>query len=113
MPKTKEVVVAGKTVIVSERKIKELKALANEVSGTVDKVLKANTFDDVKTAVVELLGDKFPAMFPPLTAKDVEEAYPSELQSLVEAFIDLNFFALKRLIPGLMALVQAGLQSRF
>lgn len=113
MPRSQKVTVAGKEITVTERKIKELEALAGELAGIADAMLKANTTDDVKNVLVGLLYDKIPVLFPPLTAEDVKEAYPSELGALMGAFVDLHFFPLKNLLGPVMTIVQAGLQGKF
>jgi len=45
-----------------------------------------------------------PILFPELTADDVKNAYPSELETLLEAFVEVNFTGIKRLIGPLMGL---------
>lgn len=113
MPRSQKVTVAGKEITVTERKIKELEALAAELAGLADQILKANSAQDAKEVLLQLLYDKLPVLFPPLTAEDVKEAYPSELEALVQAFIDLHFFSLKKLAGPVLAIVQAGLQGKF
>ena len=39
-----------------------------------------------------------------------KNAYMSEIEALVEAFIDVNFTGIKRLVKPLMNLIQAGIQ---
>ena len=111
MPRSKVVTVAGKEIAVTERKIKELEELANQLGDSLDGVLKANNIVGAKQAVIGLLYEKLPLIFPGLAEDDIKEAYPSEIESLVDAFIEIHFFTLKRLFPALMALVQAGTRN--
>lgn len=111
MPRSKVVTVAGKEITVTERKIKELEGLAAQLSDSLDGLLKANTTADAKQAVLGLLYDKLPLIFPGLTDEDVKEAYPSELENLISAFSEIHFFSLKKMLPALMALVQAGTRN--
>ena len=112
MPRTKKVTVAGKEFEVTERKIKELEALAVGLSGSLDAIFKAESSQDAMEAVTGILYKHIPEIFPGVTKEDVQEAYISDLESLFSAFIELHFFALRRLLPGLMALVQAGTKGK-
>ena len=112
MPRTKEVTIAGKKLTVTERKIKELEALAVGLSESVDAVLKSDTSKDAMGAITDILYKHIPEIFPGITKEDVREAYLSEIEELGNAFIELHFFALKRLLPGLIALVQAGTKGK-
>lgn len=105
MPRSKVVTVNGKTVAIQEKRIGELEALADKLGISADALATA----DMKTLIPSLLYDKLPALFPELTADDVKNAYPSEVEALVEAFLDCHFFGLKRLAGPLMSLATAGL----
>lgn len=112
MPKTKEITLDGKKYTVVECKIKTLEAFADDAAAVVDKIFKAETAAEGKDALKELLFDKIPNLFPGITKETIREAYPSELEELVQAFTDLHFFALKRLWGPLITVIQAGLQAR-
>ena len=111
MPRSKVVTVAGKEIAVTERKIKELEELANQLGDSLDGVLKANNIVGAKQAVIGLLYEKLPLIFPGLAEDDIKEAYPSEIESLVDAFVEIHFFTLKRLFPVLATLIQAGTRN--
>jgi len=51
---------------------------------------------------------KLPVIFPDITAEDVKNAYMSELEKLIGGFIEVNFLAIKQMIPKLMTLTQIG-----
>jgi len=112
MPRTKEVEIAGKKITVTERKIKELEALAVSLSGSLDVIFKAESSRDALEAVTGILYKHVPEIFPGITKEDIQEAYLSEVEELAGAFIDLHFLALKRLLSGLVALVQAGTKGK-
>lgn len=107
--RNKAVTVAGKTIDVQERRIGELKRLIADLfpgsGGKLSEVDPSKLFD---MEIDEILNTKLPEMFPGLTAEDIDNAYMSELEALFEAFIDVNFFGLKRLVTPLMNLAQAG-----
>lgn len=109
MPRTKNVTVAGKEYVVQERRIGELKQLVADLfpgsGGKLSEVDPTKLFD---LEIDDVLYTKFPELFPGLTAEDVDNAYMSEIEALVEAFVDVNFFGLKRLVASLMQMAQAG-----
>lgn len=109
MPRTQKVSIAGKEIVVQERRIGELKQLVADLfpgsGGKLSEVDLSKLFD---LEVEDVLYKKLPDLFPGLTAEDVDNAYMSEVEALIEAFIDVNFFGLKKLIGPLMNLAQLG-----
>lgn len=109
MPRTQKVSIAGKEIVVQERRIGELKQLVADLfpgsGGKLSEVDPSKLFD---LEVEDVLYKKLPDLFPGLTAEDVDNAYMSEVEALIEAFIDVNFFGLKKLIGPLMNLAQLG-----
>lgn len=109
MPRTKNVTVAGKEYVVQERRIGELKALITSLfPGSGGKLSQINPASLFELEIDEVLSTRLPELFPGLTAEDIDNAYMSELEALFEAFVDVNFFGLKRLVTPLMNLAQAG-----
>lgn len=111
MPRTKKVPIGDKEITVTERKIKDLEALAIGLSGSLDVILKADNSQTAIKGVTNILYEQLPVIFPEVSKEDIQEGYISDIENLASAFIELHFFALKRMLPGLMALVQAGLES--
>lgn len=104
---------ADKDINVQERKIGELEILVRELFPStkgklknLDKALNGLELD------WDLLYKKLPVVFPDITEDDVKNAYMSDLEKLIGAFVDVNFFALKQMIPKLMLLVQTGSQRK-
>jgi hypothetical protein len=107
--RNKAVTIAGKTIDVQERRIGELKALiTNLFPGSGGKLSEVDPSKLFELDVDDVLSKKLPELFPGLTAEDIDNAYMSELEALFEAFVDVNFFGLKRLVTPLMNLAQAG-----
>ena len=104
---------AGKDINVQERRIGELEALTKKLFPSTKGKLKDldKALNDLELDW-DLLYKKLPIIFPDLTEEDVKNAYMSELEKLIGAFIDVNFFAIKQMIPKLMALAQTGLQRK-
>lgn len=96
--------------MVEERRIGELKQLVADLfpgsGGKLSEIDPSKLFD---LEIDDILNKKLPELFPGLTAEDVDNAYMSEIEALVEAFVDVNFFGLRRLVTPLMSLAQAGM----
>lgn len=113
MPRNKIVKFAGKDINVQERRIGELEDLTRKLFPSTKGKLK-----DLDKALNDLdldwdlLYKKIPIVFPEITEDDVKNAYMSEFEKLIGAFVDVNFFAIKQMIPKLMALAQTGSQRK-
>jgi hypothetical protein len=104
---------AGKDIDVKEKKIGELEILVRELFPATKGKLKNldKALNDLELDW-DLLYKKIPVVFPEITEDDVKNAYMSELEKLLGAFVDVNFFALKKMIPKLMLLAQTGSQRK-
>jgi hypothetical protein len=104
---------AGKDIDVQERRIGELEALTKKLFPSTKGKLKDldKALNDLELDW-DLLYKKLPIIFPDLTEEDVKNAYMSELEKLIGAFIEVNFFALKQMLPKLMLLAQTGSQRK-
>jgi len=113
MPRNKIVKFAGKDIDVKEKKIGELEILVRELFPSTKGKLKNldKALNDLELDW-DLLYKKLPVVFPDITEDDVKNAYMSDLETLIGAFVDVNFFALKQMIPKLMLLAQTGSQRR-
>ena len=98
--RTKTVEVANKNILIQEMRIKDLKELAKQLNVSFDTILKTDLKDKTTVDVVNLfvneLQDKITTIFPQLTDDDVDNAYMSEIEGLIEGFIDVNFIGLKK-----------------
>ncbi|KRQ86056.1 hypothetical protein ABG79_02188 [Caloramator mitchellensis] len=97
------ITVAGKNISVTEKKIGELEKLIAELfpgsKGKISKITLENVDVDF-----DLIYDKLPIIFPELNKDDIKNAYMSELEALIQAFIDVNFFGIKKLMGTMMRL---------
>jgi Ca2+-binding EF-hand superfamily protein len=109
--RNKVVKFAGKEIRVEEKRIGELEKIVADLfpesKGNIQKVDLNKILEQVG---FDLLYEKLPIIIPDITKDDVKNAYMSELEALVEAFIDVNFTGIKRLVGPLMNMVQAGMQ---
>ena len=109
--RNKVVKFAGKEIRVEEKRIGELEkvvaTLFPESKGNLSKIDLSKLLEG---AGFDLLYKKLPIVIPDITKDDVKNAYMSEIEALVEAFIDVNFTGVKKLIGPLMNLMQIGMQ---
>ena len=111
--RNKTVDFAGKKIRVEEKRIGELeKIIADLFPESKGNIQKVDFGKLLEQADFDLLYKKLPVIFTEITEDDIKNAYMSELEQLIEVFIDVNFTGVKRLIGPLMTLVQAGLQQR-
>ena len=106
--RNKVVKVGDKEILVTEKRIKELKQLSKDISISFNDLLKTNldnkTTYDVFNIIFEQLEDKVIILFPQLNVEDIEDAYASELEALLSAFIEVNFTGAKKVISQVMKL---------
>jgi len=109
--RNKTVEFAGKKIRVEEKRIGELeKIIADLFPESKGNIQKVDLGKLLEQAGFDLLYKKLPVIFPEIAKDDVKNAYMSEIEALVEAFVDVNFTGIKRLIKPLMNLIQAGIQ---
>ena len=100
--------VGEKEILVIEKRIKELKQLSKDISVSFNDLLKTNldnkTTEEVFNIIFEQLEDKITIIFPQLTLEDIENAYMSEIEELLIAFIEVNFIGAKKVISQVMKL---------
>ncbi len=104
--RNKIVKVGDKEVLVVEKRIKEFRELSSNISMSFKDVLNMEldnkTTDDVFDTVVSMLEDKLTIIFPQLTVEDIDNAYMSEVEELIAAFIEVNFTGAKKVMSPLM-----------
>ena len=111
--RNKTVEFAGKKIRVEEKRIGELeKIVADLFPESKGNIQKVDLGKLLEQAGFDLLYKKLPVIFPDISKDDIKNAYMSELEELIEVFVEVNFHGIKRLIKPLMNLVQAGLQQR-
>lgn len=111
MARSKIVTINDKTVSLKELKIGELETLFDSYKDILKPVLSANSVDDIKSGLFNTMYDKIPELFPQLTADDVKNAYPSDMEELIGAFVDVNFFGLKKVGMPLVKMMLQGIQK--
>lgn len=107
--RNKIVTVADKNIDVKEKRIGELETLVAEIfPGSKGKIADiGNALNDIELDW-DLAYKFFPKLFPELTKDDIKNAYMSELEALMEAFVNVNFLGIKNLIKQVTRLIPIG-----
>lgn len=103
--KTKTVIINGKQFTIAEMRNKEIQQMLEKYKA---EFLGAEVtgLEGLVSAVYEFIKTKLQEIIPGLTAEDIDNAYPSEIDEAVEAFLTLNFPLARRFGGPLMTLVQ-------
>lgn len=110
--RNKTITFAGKKIRIEENRISELeKKVAELFPESKGKITDISLDSLVDQIGFDLFYDKIPVLFPDLTTDDVKNAYPSEIEALLEAFIEVNFTGVKRLIGPLMEFIKIGISQ--
>lgn len=96
--RNKVVRVANKDILIQEKTIGELKKLASEINVDFNNLSKIEMKDNDNLLgdIFSVIEDRINIVFPQLTKEDIDNAYISELEALIEGFIDVNFLILKK-----------------
>lgn len=106
MPRSKTVTVNGKQINVKEYKVRELR---EDVLPKITDLLDGEKLGSKELPdLVPLLESKLVELFPGLTEADIEESYSSEIEALIEAWVDVNFTGLKKVYRPLLSFAQMG-----
>ena len=106
--RNKTVTVNGKQVVLKEKRISELRT---EVFPKIMDLLDGGLSNiDVKD-ILPLLEEKISEIVPELSPEDIDNAYPSELEALIQGFIEVNFSGVKKMVPTLSGLIKVGMSK--
>ena len=100
--RTRTVEIAGKSIVIREMKIKDIKT---NLIPKIEPAWGAITSGDI-TDVIDNLGEQIAEIFPELKGVDIDECFPSEIEAFVEAWLDVNFFGIRRVAGQLLSLVK-------
>lgn len=107
--RSKVVNIAGKNILIEEKRIKEIKKLIKDFSPEIqelwNKDIDFNNADSIDT-IFSTIEDKIAFIFDGLTQEDIENAYMSELENLLNAFMEVNFMGAKKGISLILKQVQ-------
>lgn len=110
--RNKVVSFAGKEIRVEEKRVGELKKLISKLFPTSKgKIANIDLAKELGELDLDILNKKLPLIAPEITENDVDNAYMNEIEALLEAFFDVNFLGLKKLLK-VLTLAQTGLPQR-
>jgi hypothetical protein len=109
MPRTQEVTLGKKKITVKESSIRELR---NDILPKLTGIKDGIGTDTQMTDLFSIFTDKVTEIFPDITADDIDDAFPSEIEELVQAFIDVNFGGLKKILPLAISFIRNGTQTQ-
>ena len=98
--RTETIIMGGQTVVINEMKIKDIKNnILPKLEPAWDKIMQSESIN-----VVDAVSQQIKDIVPELSGIDFDECYSSEIEAFWEAWINVNFFGLKRLYPLLSSL---------
>ena len=95
--RTKIVKVANKEILIQEKTIGEIKKLVNELNMDFSKLMETEiNKEGFLNDVFGILQYKIEVIFPQLKDIDMDNVYISELEALIDGFLEVNFLMMKK-----------------
>lgn len=110
--RSKVVQFGGKEVRIDERRVGELEKLINELfPSSKGKLANIDLSKELAGLDINTLYAKLPIIAPELDKETIANAYMSEVEELVAAFVDVNFLGLKKVLTPLLKYAVVGGQT--
>lgn len=100
-----------KIIVVKERRISELKDIISEVTEEL-KDLQSVDVNQLYALAGDVISKNATKLFPEITTDDLLNAYPSEVEELVNAFVNVNFSGVKKVGTPLLGFIMTGLKTK-
>ena len=95
--RTKIVKVADKDILIQEKTIGEIKRIVNDLNIDFSKLMQTEIEkDNFLNEVLLIIQDRIEILFPQLKDIDMDNVYISELEALIDGFLEVNFSMLKK-----------------
>lgn len=95
--RTKILKVAGKDILIQEKTIGEIKKIVNDLNIDFSRLLETEIEkDNFLNEVLLIIQDRIEILFPQLKDVDMDNVYISELEALVDGFLEVNFSMMKK-----------------
>ena len=95
--RTKILKVAGKDILIQEKTIGEIKKIVNDLNIDFSRLLETEIEkDNFLNEVLLIIQDRIEILFPQLKDVDMDNVYVSELESLIDGFLEVNFSMMKK-----------------
>ena len=95
--RTKIVKVADKDILIQEKTIGEIKRIVNDLNIDFSKLMQTELEkDNFLNEVLAIIQDRIEILFPQLKDIDMDNVYISELEGLIDGFLEVNFSMMKK-----------------
>ena len=95
--RTKIVKVADKDILIQEKTIGEIKKIVNDLNIDFSKLMQTELEkENFLNEVLLIIQDRIEILFPQLKDVDMDNVYISELEGLVDGFLEVNFSMMKK-----------------
>ena len=95
--RTKIVKVASKDILIQEKTIGEIKKIVNDLNIDFSRLLETEIErDNFLNEVLLIIQDRIEILFPQLKDVDMDNVYISELEALIDGFLEVNFSMMKK-----------------
>ena len=94
--RTETVEINGKKIEIKEKRNRELQDMVKQFKTELSEVEIGENANSALMSLFDFLKDKLLVLFPELTDEDLLDAYPSEIESLIEAFVTVNFTGIRK-----------------
>ena len=95
--RTKIVKVADKDILIQEKTIGEIKKIVNDLNIDFSKLVQTELEkENFLNEVLLIIQDRIEILFPQLKDVDMDNVYISELESLIDGFLEVNFSMMKK-----------------
>ena len=90
--RTKIVKVADKDILIQEKTIGEIKKIVNDLNIDFSKLMQTELEkENFLNEVLLIIQDRIEILFPQLKDVDMDNVYISELENLIDGFLEVNF----------------------
>ena len=95
--RTKIVKVSNKEILIQEKTIGEIKKIVNDLNIDFSRLLETEIEkDNFLNEVLLIIQDRIEILFPQLKDIDMDNVYISELEGLIDGFLEVNFSMMKK-----------------
>lgn len=107
--RSKVVNIAGKNILIEEKRIKEIKNLVKQFGPELQQIWNKNidfTKEESIDEIFSLIESKITLLFNDLTEEDLENSYMSEIENLLNTFVEVNFTGAKKGLSMILGQLQ-------
>ena len=104
--RTKIVKVADKDILIQEKTIGEIKKIVNDLNIDFSKLMQTELEkENFLNEVLLIIQDRIEILFPQLKDVDMDNVYISELESLIDGFLEVNFSMMKKVFMKVTTMI--------